>query len=108
MGRRGEPWTTYEDEFLRESAGKKTAEEIGMILGRPKGGVHHRMKRLGLDGKPRGENHWNSKLSNTQAQMALALKDAGFTVNEIRDAAFNHVSLTTLVDLLAASTWRHI
>lgn len=102
---RGQPWTTDEDKLLKRFAGKKTAEELSMIIGRPKNGVHHRMKKLGLNGYLRGEYNQNAKLSRVHAQMIVVLKDAGFTTNEIH-SVFNDVCLFTICDVAAARTWR--
>lgn len=104
--RTGPIWTPEEDRTLRKLIGKKTAEEIGVILNRPKNGVHHRVKKLNLNGKLTKENHWNAKISNLQAEMIITLHQGGFSVNEIRDAAFNHVSIHTIADLIAARTWK--
>lgn len=97
-------WTRAEDAQLKTLVGQKTASEIAAIMGRPKNGVHHRIVKLDLDGRMLGESHWNAKLSNLQVQMLVVLHDAGFTVNEIHKAAFNHVSLQTVCDIAAART----
>lgn len=104
------PWSAEEDKTLRELAGKAPAEEIGRILGRPKGGVHHRINRLGLDGRLRGAHHWNAKVTALQSAMIGALYDAGFTVNEIHEALSRPlpIALNTLNDITACRTWRGV
>lgn len=97
-------WTPKEDRLLKRYIGTKTAEELSVIIGRPRNGIYHRTKALGLNGQMIGENHWNAKLSNTQCQMAIILHDAGFSVNQINDAAFNHVSIAAITDLISART----
>lgn len=76
-------WTREEDACLRKLAGIHTAEEIGLILKRPKNGVHHRISKLGLYGHIHGEAHWKAKLSNLKAGMVGCLHDGGYTVTEI-------------------------
>lgn len=95
MGKRKRPapWSREEDMLLRKLAGTMPAEQIGMILGRPKNGVHHRIKHLGLDGRLHGEAHWNAKMDNLTAGMVGALNDAGYTPSEI------HRFLTTSIDI---------
>lgn len=102
---RGQAWTTKEDRLLKQFAGKKTAEELSVIIGRSKHGVHHRINKLGLNGYLRGEHHKNAKVSSVHAQMIVVLKDAGFTTNEIH-SVFNDVCLFTICDVAAARTWR--
>lgn len=102
---RGTAWTAKEDALLKQFAGQKTAEELAVIIGRPKNGVHHRIKKLGLNGYLRGEYNQNAKLSSVHAQMIVVLKDAGFTTNEIH-SVFNDVCLFTICDVAAARTWR--
>lgn len=102
--RKGLPWERHEDKILRDYAGKKTAPEIAVILDRPTQGVHHRMKHLKLSGRIIGENHWNAKITNLQCQMIIVLYAAGFSINEIQAAAFNHVSVRAVNDLVSART----
>jgi len=79
----GKRWTREEDAVLHQLAGVKTSEEIGLILGRTRDGVRHRINKLGLVGYLCGEHHWASKLDNTRAAMVHALFDAGFTTMEV-------------------------
>jgi predicted transcriptional regulator len=95
-------WTPVEDAQLRKLAGVKTAEEIAMILGRTKSGVHHRVKLLKLNGRLHGEHHWNAKISNVKAAMIGALYDAGFTVNEI--ATVMGEKVCTVCDITSGRT----
>lgn len=95
-------WTADEDRQLRQLAGTKTAEEIGMILGRTKLSVHSRVNKLGIDGKLYGENHWNAKIESLKVSMVHALYDAGFTVNEISKVL--DMKLMTVNDIAAGRT----
>ena len=99
-------WTPAEDRELARLAGTIPAEDIGRILGRPKGGVHHRIKRLGLKGHLHGEPHWCAKISNLQAAMIGALCDAGFTPLEIKKAFALDIAKSTIDDIGAGRTWR--
>lgn len=76
-------WTKTEDDTVRKLSGVKTAEEIGLILGRATNGVHHRIKKLGLSGYLCGEHHWASKADNLKMAMLHTLFDAGFTAVEV-------------------------
>jgi hypothetical protein len=42
------PWSRAEDNYLLENFGKESAREIGVFLGRSKGAVGGRARRLGL------------------------------------------------------------
>lgn len=103
---KGSPWTPSEDRELRRMAGKIPASSIAVVLGRTKNGVHHRIERLGLDGRLYGENHWNAKIGDLLAGMIGALYDAGYTVNEIHKAVSEaqDVSLPTVNDIAACRT----
>jgi len=72
-----------EDAVIKEYAGIMTAEELGLVLGRPKNGIHHRIKKLGLSGLRKGEHHWNAKVDNLKVSMIHTLVDGGFTPSEI-------------------------
>lgn len=94
-------WKPDEDKLLKELAGVIPAEQIGTILNRPKNGVHHRMAKLGLDGRLFGDRHWNAKTTNLRAAMVCTLHDNGFKPKEIEESfkAFdmNRLQITELV-----------
>lgn len=94
-------WSRKEDRILRELCGVIPAEEIAAVLNRPKNGVHHRIEKLGLDGRLVGEHHWNAKIPNLQAAMLMTLHDAGFKPKEIEQSftGFN-LSLPQISTLL--------
>lgn len=104
----GRPYTREEDATLRELAGKVPAADIAAMIGRPKGGVHHRISRLGLDGRLHGERHWNARCGALRAAMIGALHDAGFSIHEIHGvlAESQSLSLQTVSDIAAGRTWR--
>lgn len=99
-------WTPSEDAQLHELAGTVSADRIAAILGRPKGGVHHRIKKLGLSGTLSGEHHWNAKSDKLQAAMLWTLRDAGFTALEIKRALKVDLSTDSIDDIGACRTWR--
>lgn len=99
-------WTKEEDARLAELAGTIPAETIGKILGRPKGGVHHRISKLGLPGRLHGEHHWAAKVDRLQVAMIGTLRDAGFTALEIKKAFGLEISKSTINDIGACRTWR--
>jgi hypothetical protein len=78
-------WTPSEDKALKKLAGIKTASEISTILERPIGGVHYRIKKLGLKGRLHGEHHWNAKFEHLSAIMLQTLHEAGFKPKEIHE-----------------------
>lgn len=99
-------WSPAEDRRLEELAGKVPAAVIATELGRPKGGVHARIKRLGLSGRLSGEHHWAARLSNLQAAMIGTLRDAGFSATEIKRAFGLEVAVNTINDIGACRTRR--
>jgi len=86
-------YTREEDNVIRNYCQTKTAEEIGMMLGRPKNGVHHRIKKLGLSGRIQGEHHWKCKHSDLVKLAIGIMSDGGMTTGEI------HRILTTPEDI---------
>ncbi len=93
-------WTRKEDKILKQYAGVLPAAQIAIILNRPKNGVHHRIKRLGLSGKLFGENHWQAKINNLTASMIFTLHDAGFKPKEIEqvfNSGLTHDQIKTLL-----------
>lgn len=98
-------WTPEEDRVLKKYHQTKTAEEMALMLNRPKGGVHARMKRLGLSGIRKGQYHQAAKWSDLQALAISMLYDGGLTLNEI-DALFPDIPIGTINDITAARTRR--
>ena len=89
--------------IIRQFAGIKSAEEIGLILGKPTHSIYQQAKKLKVDIKTNvGESHKNAKLSNLQVEMINALTVSGFKVVEIHKAAFNHVAYDTIHAVTAA------
>lgn len=86
-------YTKEEDDIIRKYCQVKTAEEIGMMLGRPKNGIHHRINRLGLSGRLYGEHHWNARHSDLVRLAIGIMSDGGMTSGEI------HRVLTTPEDI---------
>ena len=62
-------YSEEEIDVIREFAGKKIAEEIGIMLGRTRDSVLNRASRSKICLRLEGENHRGAKLSNLQAQM---------------------------------------
>ena len=89
----GRKFTPEEDRIVRKYAGKKSAEEIGTILGRPKGGVRSSLKRQGLKNTLHGDAHWAVKVDALRVSMLYTLMDAGFPPSEV------HRMFTTPLDL---------
>ncbi len=93
-------WTRKEDKILKQYAGVLPAAQIAIILNRPKNGVHHRIKKLGLSGRLHGENHWQAKIDNLTASMIFTLHDAGFKPKEIEqvfNSGLTHDQIKTLL-----------
>jgi hypothetical protein len=91
-----EPRKHYSDEekeIVKKYAQTKTAEEIGLIIGRSRMSVQAWCSVNYVKLRKVGENHNMAVLSNLQSQMVLALYNAGFSATEIRKACFSHVTL---------------
>ena len=99
-------YTPEMERFIRNNAGKLTAQQIADKLGVKKTGIHSAIKRLGLSGIIQGEDHWASKLSSLQVAMVFTLHDAGFSVNEIYNALFlkHDISMNAICDVVSART----
>lgn len=99
-------YTREMERFIVANAGKLTAEQIADHLGVKKTGVHSAIKRLGVCGRIKGENHHASKFSKLQVAMITTLHDAGFTVNEIYNALFikHDCSIYAVCDIVSART----
>jgi len=98
-----EPYTKEHEAVIAKWAGIKTAEEIGIIIGRTRASVLQKAPRLGLSLRLIGENHYKAKLSNLQVEMINALFVGGFKPCEIHQAAFNHVAANTIYSI--TSCW---
>lgn len=81
--RSGKPYLKREDDLIEQMAGKVSAEEIGKLIGRSRHAVWKRMQYLGLDGRVRGERHWNAKLPDLQHNMIRDLAECGYSATEI-------------------------
>jgi hypothetical protein len=79
----GRKFTPEEDRIVRKFAGKKSAEEIGLILGRPAGGVRSSLRRQGLKNHLYGDAHWATKVDSLRMSMIHTLLDAGFAPSEV-------------------------
>lgn len=100
MKNRYKRYTTADDATIRKYAGKKTGEEIGIIIGRSRYSVMNRMGFLGVSGRLLGEDHAASKLSNLQVEMLRCLITGGFTACEVHKAMLNHVSMQSVYQTL--------
>lgn len=99
----GRLWTKSEVRFLRRNAGRLTAEAIGAQLGRPKHGVHSKMRALGLDGRLRSVHHSRAKTSKLQVAVIKTLGDAGFSAKEVHTLLRSPIAVTegTVADIIA-------
>lgn len=95
----GRRYTLKEDRVIRKYAGVKSAEEIGMMIDRPRHGIHNRIRKLGLSGHLHGEHHWAAKVDGLRLSMIHTLLDAGFTPSEIHrmfrtplDITYNYIT----------------
>lgn len=79
----GRKFTPEEDRIVAKYAGKKSAAEIGTILGRPIGGVRSSLRRQGLKNMLYGEHHWAVKVDGLRMSMIHTLLDAGFAPSEV-------------------------
>lgn len=102
-------YTPEEDATIREFVCIKTAEEIGLMLGRPTAGISWRIKRLGLVGTKCGVYHWNCKYPELAKLAITIMADGGLTTNEIHSLLTkpSEISLQTVCDIAAARTRRN-
>ena len=92
------------NDIIRKYASTKTAEEIGVILGKSERQVRYYAGKKRISLKKTGENHKGAKLSNLQVQMLKALLASGFTASDIHRACFSHVHLSTVSDVKSLTT----
>lgn len=85
-------YTKEESDIVRQYSGKKTAEEIGMMIGRTRFSVLNYASKNGIGLRQVGQYHCKARLTDLQAQMVGSLYDAGFSSVEIHKSCFSHVS----------------
>lgn len=89
------PWTPADDATLRASASTMTAEQIAADLGRTKGGVYERAKRLQVrlraPGKPVSRPRTDH---DRRAALLRALKDGPSTTAELAATVGETVRIT--------------
>lgn len=85
-------YTEEEHITVKQFAGKKTAEEIGLMIGRTRNSVLNYASKNKITLRQTGQYHCRARLTDMQAQMVGALFDAGFSNVEINKACFPHVS----------------
>lgn len=102
----GREWRTHEDRYLKDNAGKIPCRLIAAHLGRTKHSVYGRAAFLGISLTLSGEHHWKAKLTELQVQMIAALKEHGYTADQIKFAFNLEVSPQTIRDAAAGRTWR--
>ncbi|PHS61659.1 MAG: hypothetical protein COB12_12020 [Flavobacterium sp.] len=99
------PYTEEEERIIKEFAGVKSTEEIGLMIGRCRIGVLKKAQRMGVSLRVHiGENHFGAILSDLQVEMIRTLSEAGFRGCEIHRAAFDHVADDTIYSII--SFWK--
>lgn len=86
------PLSTDEHDIIVKFAGKKTSEEIGIMLGIGRRKVQTHATRNKISLRKSGQYHDRAKLTDLQAEMVKALGVAGFSDTEINKACFQHVT----------------
>ena len=99
-------YTIEQDAIIKQFASSKTAEEIGMMIGRTKEAIRRRASYMNISLKKIGEDHYKARLSNLQVEMINSLFMGGFKPHEIHQAAFNHVAVNTIYSI--TSCWNRI
>ena len=103
----GKPYTNREDILIRKFAGLKSAQQIGLMLNRPKSGIHHRIKHLSLRGHLYGAHHWAAKVDSLSLAMIHTLLDAGFTPTEIFKMFSSPLNITeAYISQIASAKYR--
>ena len=75
-------WLPFEDAILIEYAQKKTAEEIGIMVGKSAPAVYGKAARMGITLTKTGEAHYKAVVSDVQRLAIQVMRDAGFTASE--------------------------
>ena len=96
-------YTEEQEDTIKQFAGIKTAEEIGLMIGRTKHAIYRKASYMDVSLKKIGEDHYKAKLSNLQVEMINSLFMGGFKSHEIHQAAFNHVAANTIYSI--TSCW---
>ena len=90
------PYTNSEEAILRKYAGKKSSEEIAVILGRSRYSVLQKAKLSKISLRQIGEDHHKATLSNLQVEIIRSLDESGFSVRDIHEAIFSSKSIDTI------------
>lgn len=94
-------WSEEEIYKLKKLANQGAIpEEIAIALNRSYRAISAKAAQLGISFIRKGENHPHAKLTNLQVAMIHTLGDAGFTIKEIHESAFNQVSKETITDII--------
>lgn len=96
-------YTKEDTRLIKQFAGKKTAAEIAIMLGRTRASVLNHASHYNISLRQIGQYASNAVLSDLQAQMVCALDDAGFTDTEINKACFPHVSRGCITNIASGS-----
>jgi hypothetical protein len=91
-------YTEADEGIIRKYAGIKTAEEIGLMVGRPVNAIHSKASSMKVSVRMIGEDHHSCKLSNLQIEILNALYVSGFKAKEIHQACFSHMSLNAIIN----------
>jgi len=96
-------YSEEEEAVIKQYAGKKTAAEIGLMIGRTRHSVLNWACKNNVSLRQVGQYHCKAKLSDMQAQMVTILADAGYTDTEINKACFQHVSRGCISNIMSGS-----
>lgn len=99
-----QPFSEEETKLIEKFAGKKTAGEIAIMLGRKRASVLGHAHYKGISLKRVGQYHCRAKLSDLQAEMVKALHAAGFSDTEINKACFQHVTRSCISGITTGMT----
>lgn len=83
MKSKAERYSIDDDKIIRHFAGKKSALDIGRILGRTRQGVLSRAKKLGVSLMLQGEKHHLSKHSSVMVEWVRVMHEQGIQTSVI-------------------------
>jgi hypothetical protein len=76
-------WDVDEINIIRKYASTKTADEIGIILGRSRASVAKKAFKMEISMKKKNEHHHFTTYSNLHVAMVHCLLDGGYTPTEV-------------------------
>lgn len=104
MNKHNNYYTEEDKRIVRKYAGKKSAEEIGLMINRTPASVRHFAYLNKISLRKSGQYHHQSKLTDLQVEMVKALSKCGFSETEINKSCFRHVTRSCITNIVRGAT----